>query len=311
MCPPLPERGEMRWRDPARIAHNHTATQRPPPEVVVDLGHGADIHGMARKAPVPYGQALACDRPPHDTWRGITTAVLRQAPLARHLIRLGTRHSAAFHQILVTDAWVRLIDGTVQRRGRVEDELHRQGEQRREAASEGWLDGVLVGFEPLQGPVEMVQGERLRAVEAHLFSPPRRVTVERGPGRTGPVGHHGNERPCDGTVDVTEGEWWRDDLGEAQSMPDGLKDLQRPTGPGRNHAPRRRLRHALFGGPAREEAAGPLAQAFGGVGIIRPPTMVDHADCGAFVAGLPPALVLLTVVYSPKTLVENSPRCRV
>jgi hypothetical protein len=82
----------------------------------------------------------------------------------------------------------------------------------------------------------------------------------------------------------------RNDLGDAQPMPDGLKDIQRAKGPGIHQAPLRRLRHDLFGGTALEKAAGQLAQAFGRLGIISPPTIVDNADFGAFFVGIPHAL---------------------
>jgi hypothetical protein len=59
-------------------------TQRlsgPPPQVVLALSPGADLHGMARQDPGPPGQALARHRQPQDHVRGITTALCRQARL--------------------------------------------------------------------------------------------------------------------------------------------------------------------------------------------------------------------------------------
>ena len=75
-------------------------------------------------------------------------------------------------------------------------------------------------------------------------------------------------------------------LGDAQPLPDGLKDIQCAKGPGINQAPLRRLRHDLFGSTALEETAGQLAQAVSRLGIIRPPTIVDNADFGAFFVGI-------------------------
>jgi hypothetical protein len=86
------------------------------------------------------------------------------------------------------------------------------------------------------------------------------------------------------------GAWWGDHRVETQSRPDGLKDVECPQGPGREHAPLRGLRPTLLRGTAREETAGELAPALSAVGSIRPPTMIDHADLGAWWAGIPPTL---------------------
>ena len=56
-----------------------------------------DIHGIARKHPVPHRQAIARHGQPDDDLRGIGAAIFRQAPFARRLVSFGTRCHTAFN----------------------------------------------------------------------------------------------------------------------------------------------------------------------------------------------------------------------
>ena len=56
---------------------------------------------------------------------------------------------------------------------------------------------VFIGFEHIHGAVEMVQIERVRSFNADILTQPLLITVEFGPGRTRPVGHHRKESPFD------------------------------------------------------------------------------------------------------------------
>src|SRR5438128_3058428 len=136
----------------------------------------------------------------------------------------------------------------------------------------------------------MMQGQGIGPVNAHIFMQPLFVTIELGTGRTGPVGHHGKERTFDSKVDFMVGELLGDHLVDTQSMPDGLKDVECPKGPGIDQAPLLCLLNNLLRGTALEDTAGELAQALSALGIISPPTIIDNADFGAFFAGIPHAL---------------------
>ena len=184
--------------DHPRIAHKDTPAQFPPPQIVLDLGHGADIHGIAWKHPVSHRQAIARHRQPNHDLRGIGAAIFRHPPFARRLIVFGTCRHAAFHQIVIAMALVHLVDFKVQGRGIVEDQLHIQVEQISEAEIERLFNPVFMGFEHIHGAVEMVQVERVRSCNADVFTQPLLITVEFGAGRTGSVGHHGKEGAFDG-----------------------------------------------------------------------------------------------------------------
>jgi hypothetical protein len=73
-------------------------------------------------------------------------------------------------------------------------------------------------------------------------------------------------------------------------MPEGLKHVEGPKGPGSTQAPRRRLRDNFLRGPSRADTTGELTQALSAVGIIRPPTILEQTDVGAFFVGGPHAL---------------------
>src|SRR5499427_3799857 len=48
------------------IAHKDAPAQFPPLQIVFDLGHGCDIHGIARQHPGSHRHAIAGDRQPND-----------------------------------------------------------------------------------------------------------------------------------------------------------------------------------------------------------------------------------------------------
>jgi hypothetical protein len=109
-------------------------------------------------------------------------------------------------------------------------------------------------------------------------------------GRTGLVGHHGQERTFDSKVDCMGGELLGDHLGDTQSLPDGPKDVECPKGSGIEQAPLRCLLNDLLRGTSLEHTAGELAQDLDALGSISPSAIVDNADCEAFFVGILHAL---------------------
>ena len=287
--PALAELLEVILGDHARIAHQPPPAQLPPAQVVLALGDGADIHGMARQPPGPPWQALARHGQPDDAWRGIRPAIVRQAPCARRLRGLGPRCPPACPYIVCTIPLVYRVDCHMPRRGSVAAQLSIEVEQVGKAAIQGWLDGILMGFEPIQRAGERLSGQRIRLRKAPILAYPLVITGEVGPGRTSPVGHHSPEGTCNSKVDLPVGEGGRDDLAKTEPRPEGLEGVEGPVGPGVHQAPRRGLRNHLFGGPAREDTAGQWAQALSALGRICPPTLGDKTDCGALFGGIPHA----------------------
>src|SRR5262245_60400728 len=90
------------------IAHEDTPPQFPPLLCVSDLGHGGDIHGIAREHPVAHRQAIARHRQPNDDLRGIPAAIFRHPSLAWRLIGLGTCRLAAFYYVVIAMALIHL-----------------------------------------------------------------------------------------------------------------------------------------------------------------------------------------------------------
>src|SRR5262245_5836321 len=105
----------------------------------------------------------------------------------------------------------------------------------------------------------MMPGQGIGPVNAHIFTQPLFVAIALGTGRTGPVGHHGKERPFDSNVDFMVGELLGDNLVDTQSMPDGLKDVECSTWPGIDQAPLGCLRNNLLQGTSIDATAGELA----------------------------------------------------
>src|ERR1044071_1513684 len=76
-----------------------------------------------------------------------------------------------------------------------------------------------MGFEHIHSAVEMVQVERIRSCNTDVFTQPLLITVEFGAGGTGAVGHHGKKGAFDSEVEFAALELIRDDVGEAQALP--------------------------------------------------------------------------------------------
>jgi hypothetical protein len=114
--------------------------------------------------------------------------------------------------------------------GIVEHQFHSKAEQVGEAAIEGLRNRLLVGFEHIHRAVEMMQGQAIGPVNAHIFTQPLLRTLELGTGRTGPVGHHGKERTFDSKVDFMVGELLGDNLVDTQSMPMASRTKSAPKG---------------------------------------------------------------------------------
>ena len=101
MPPARAEPLEVVLGDHARIAHKDAPAQFPPLQIVFDLGHGCDIHGIAREHPVAHRQAIAGHRQPDDDLRGIGAAIFRHPSFARRLIhKVAEKNGDISHQYL-------------------------------------------------------------------------------------------------------------------------------------------------------------------------------------------------------------------
>src|SRR5215813_11641587 len=163
-------------------------------------------------------------------------------------------------------------------------------EQISEAAIERLCNPVCMGFEPIHGAVEMVQVERVRSCNTDVCTQPLLITVELGAGRTGAVGHHGKEGAFDGAVEFAALELVRDDLGEAQSLPQRFQDVEGAIGPGSDQTPLRGVLHNLLGITSFEDTAGEVAEALCCCGILGAAARVENADLRALFVWIPHAL---------------------
>ena len=75
-----------------------------------------------------------------------------------------------------------------------------------------------------------------------------------------------------------------------QALPDSLQDIEGAKGPRVEQAPLWVLFHDLVGGAFFQDALGQLAQALGGLGGVGASAIVDNADFGALLVGIPRAL---------------------
>src|SRR5262245_61473905 len=163
-------------------------------------------------------------------------------------------------------------------------------EQIREAKIQGLLNPFLVGFEQIHGAVEMVQIERVRALNADVLTQPLLITVEFGAGCTGAVGHHGKKGAFDSEVAFAALELVRDDGGEAQALPQRFQDIERAIGPGIDQAPLGGVLHNRFGITFFEDTASELSQAFHRLGILSTAAIEENADLRALFMRIPHAL---------------------
>lgn len=157
----------------------------------------------------------------HDL-RGIVPAVLRLTPLAQQHLAVAVRRGATLASTPFAAA-VFVIDFEVQRSGVVEDQFHIRIQQIRHAEIDRFFDDRLVLRQEIHGPIQVVRFERLSAGDLHIFGQPPFVAVElRGRG-AGPVGHHGEQGAFDGKVELALTEHLRDDLADAETLPDAFE----------------------------------------------------------------------------------------
>ena len=116
------------------------------------------------------------------------------------------------------------------------------------------------------------------------------ITVELGAGRTGSVGHHGKERSFDREIEFAALELLRDDIGEAQALPQRFQDVERAVGPGINQAPLGGVLHNRFGITFFQDTAGEVAQTLCCFGILSAAAIVENADLRALFMRIPHAL---------------------
>src|SRR5262245_65483706 len=100
---------------------------------------------------------------------------------------------------------------------------------------------------------------RVLALNADGITQPLRITVEFGAGCTGAVGHHGKKGAFDSEVEFAALELVRDDVGEAQALPQRFQDIERAIGPGIDQTPLSGVLHNLLGITAFEDTAGEVS----------------------------------------------------
>jgi hypothetical protein len=150
-------------------------------------------------------------------------------------------------------------------------------------------------FKHIHGPVEMMQAQSVRALNADILSQPLFITVELGTGGTRSVGHHGKEGAFDWEIEFAAAELVRKDVGEAQALPERFQDIQSAIGPGIDHTPLVGVLHNLFGSTLFEDASGEVSQALGRFGVLRAAAIIENANLGALFLGIPHALGQLEV----------------
>src|SRR5215216_3354304 len=147
-----------------------------------------------------------------------------------------------------------------------------------------------MGFQYIHGAVEMMEIERVRALNADILTQPWLIAGELGAGRTGSVGHHGKESPFDREIEFAALELLGEDVGEAQALPQRFQDVERAIGPGIDQAPRGGVLHHRFGITFFEDTASKVSQAFRRFGILSSAAIVENADLRALFVRIPHAL---------------------
>jgi hypothetical protein len=120
-------------------------------------------------------------------------------------------------------AAVFLIDLEVQRRRVVEDDLDVEVQKIRHPEVDRLLDCILVRLQEVHRPVQVLQLERGRTLQMHLFREPLLVAVELRAGRAGAIGPHRKQRPLDIEVEFPTAADVRDDLVDPQPPPQLLQ----------------------------------------------------------------------------------------
>ncbi|MBK9085363.1 MAG: hypothetical protein IPL80_08680 [Sterolibacteriaceae bacterium] len=99
------------------------------------------------------------------------------------------------------------------------------------------LDGFLVRFQEIHGPVDLVQLQRLRPCDMRVFLEPLFMTVElRGRG-TGTVGNQSEQGAFDIEPEMPRAGLLAHDRVDAELLPDGFEDVDVAIGPGADQAP--------------------------------------------------------------------------
>ena len=116
------------------------------------------------------------------------------------------------------------------------------------------------------------------------------VAVKLRRGRASAVGHHGEQRPLDGKLDLVLAGELGDEIGQSHPAPELFEDVHVAIGPGIGHAHERVLGDEVLGRAAFEDAVGEPAQALGGGGIVAASAVVNDAHARALLDGDPEAL---------------------
>ena len=217
-------------------------------------------------------------------------AVLRVAPPAKPPRGLpARRRRISTLPVLALDA-ILLVDLEVQRGGVVEDQLHIQVQQVRHAEVKPLLKRLLVRLQEVHRPIQMMHLQSLAALDPHVLREPLLVAVELRRGRAGAIGHHGEQRPLDGELDLALAGELGDEIGQSHPAPEPIEDVHVAIGPGIGNAHGRVPGHQVLGRAAFEDAVGEPAQALGGGGIVAASAVVDDAHARALLDGVPDAL---------------------
>ncbi len=153
--------GEVVLRDPADVADEHAPVEPPTLQLFLDALERSHIHCVAGKDPVAERKVVSGDRQSDDDLGCIAAPVLRVTALARRGIPLGSGGQTPAHPAITTVAFVFLVDLKMERRGVVEDEFDVEVEQIGGAKVDRLLKHILVRFEEVHGPVQVLESEPL------------------------------------------------------------------------------------------------------------------------------------------------------
>ena len=296
VAPPTSSKlGEVVLRDHAGIADEYAPVESPTLELALDTLDRGHIHGVAGKDPVADREAVSGNRQSDDDLGRIAAPVLRVTALARCCIALGAGGRTPTH-LPITVPFVFFVDLEVQRGGVVEDEFDVEVEPIGRAEVDRLLERILVRFEEVHGPIQVLESEPLGALDTHLLGQPLLVAVELRDGCANPVGHHREQGPLDREPELAPSHHLGDRLGNPESTPQRLQHVDLAVGPGIDEPPARILGDDVLGRTTAQDTVCKSAKAFGDGGIIGPPEAVHDLYPRALLVRIPDVLGELEVL---------------